>query len=99
MTEELRSAIGNLIKEKDGDLVRDTLVKAGNKEAVKAFDDMGAAITEYVSKWVEDRIKKNDEKIKYLAGIVEDVITKLQAERRKSTAIKRSKLKTSKWLR
>ena len=54
MTEQLRSAIGNLIKEKGGDLVRDTLVKAGNEEALKAFDNIENAITEYVAKWVEE---------------------------------------------
>ena len=32
MAAELRNAIGTLIKEKGGDLVRDTLVKAGNEE-------------------------------------------------------------------
>ena len=83
MTEQLRSAIGNLIKEKGGDLVRETLVQAGNEEAIKAFDNIETAITDYVTKWVEERIKQTDEKIEYLARIVEDVIGRLQVERRK----------------
>ena len=87
MSAELRKAIGTLIKEKGGDLVRDTLVKAGNEEAVKAFDNIENAVADYVAKWVEDRIKQTDEKIEYLARIVEDVIKRLQGERKKRLKI------------
>ena len=87
MTEQLRSAIGNLIKEKGGDLVRQTLIQAGNEEAVKDFDNIETAVTDYVAKWVEERIQQTDEKIEYLARIVEDVIGRLQVERRKRLKI------------
>ena len=75
------------MKEKGGDLVRNALIKAGEDEALKAFDNIENAVVDYVAKWVEDRIKQTDEKIEHLARIVEDVIKRLQVERKKRLKI------------
>ena len=84
---ELRNAIGGLIKEKGGDIVRDALVKAGAQEAIKAFDNIETAVVDYVTQWVENRIKQTDEKVEHLARIVEDVVKRLEVERRKRLRI------------
>ena len=87
MAKELRNAIGTLIKEKGGDIVRDALVKAGDEEALKAFDNIETAVADYVTQWVENRIKQTDEKVEHLARIVEDVVLRLQNERKKRLKI------------
>ena len=87
MAKELRNAIGTLIKEKGGDIVRDALVKAGDEEALKAFDNIETAVADYVTQWVENRIKQTDEKVEHLARIVEDVVVRLQSERKKRLKI------------
>ena len=83
MAKELRSAIDTLIKEKGGDIVRDALVKAGDEEAIKVFDNIQNAVADYVTQWVENRIKQTDEKVEHLARIVEDVVERLQLERKR----------------
>ena len=87
MAQELRNAINTLFKEKGGDRVREALVKSGDNEALKAFDEIETAIADYVAQWVEERIKKTDEKVEYLARIVEDVVKKLKTERKKRLQI------------
>ena len=87
MAAELRNAIGVLIKEKGGDIVRQALAKAGDEEALKAFDNIETAVADYVTQWVENRIKQTDEKVEHLARIVEDVVKRLETERRKSLKI------------
>ena len=87
MAQELRNAINTLFKEKGGDQVREALEKSGDKEALKAFDNIENAIADYVAQWVEERIRKTDEKVEYLARIVEDVVKKLKVERKKRLQI------------
>ena len=87
MANELRGAIDTLIREKGGNLVREALVKAGDQEAIKAFDNIQTAVVDYVTQWVENRIKQTDEKVEHLARIVEDVAERLQTERRKRLKI------------
>ena len=55
-------------------MVRDALIKSGDQEAIEAFNNIEVAVTDYVTQWVEERIRKTDEKVEHLARIVEDMV-------------------------
>ena len=64
-------------------MVRDALIKSGDQEAIEAFNNIEVAVTDYVTQWVKERIRKTDEKVEHLARIVEDMVVKFKIERKK----------------